>query len=88
MIGRLLATIIMLLLAFGAFWGDAIGAGYSVAPVCLVVAAIVWFKWEIIRQAFGSVKDESNLPILRMGYKIIQGMGSKKPLAHSSSSDH
>ena len=89
MIGRLLATVAMFLLAFGAFWGDAIGAGYSVASVCLVAAAIVWFKWEIIRQAFGSVKDESNIPILRMGYKIIQGMGSKKPpLAHSSSSNH
>ena len=89
MIGRLLTTTTVLLLAFGAFWGNAIGEGYSVGAVCLVVAAIVWFKWEVIRLAFGSVKDESNIPILRMGFKMIQGMGSKKlPLARSSSSNH
>ena len=82
MIAKYFFTLVMLLLAFYAFWGNALGAGYIFNPfglLCLLGAAIVWFKWEIVRSAFGSVKDESSIPILRMGYKILQGMGAKIP---------
>ena len=80
MVARCFCTLVMLLLAFYAFWGNALGAGYILNPfglLCLLLAGMVWFKWEIVRSAFRSVNDESNVPIIRMGYKTIQGMGVK-----------
>ena len=82
MIARATCTAIVLLLAFYAFWGNALNAGHIFNPfgiLGLLVAYIVWFKWDIVRGAFASVKDESNIPILRMGYRIIQGFGAKTP---------
>jgi len=32
MIARLITTTILVLLAFGAFWGNALGAGYLINP--------------------------------------------------------
>jgi hypothetical protein len=82
MITRYICTMILLLLAFYAFWGNALSAGRYFNPfgiLFLFLAYLVWSKWKIVREAFSSVKDESNIPILRMGYKIIEGFGAKKP---------
>src|SRR5215469_7840998 len=52
MIGKLIATTILLLLAFYAFWGDALGTGYLINPfgiIFLLLAAVTWFKWEAVR---------------------------------------
>ena len=49
MIARLITTTILVLLAFGAFWGNALGAGYLINPfgiLFLFLAAVTWFKWE------------------------------------------
>jgi len=82
MVARSICTILLLLLAFYAFLGNALSAGRYFNPfgiLFLFLAYLVWSKWEIVRDAFSSVKDESNIPILRMGYKIIEGLGAKKP---------
>lgn len=87
MIARILATLIVFGLAANAFWSNAIGAGRFFNPFgifFLLLAAIVWFAWDTIREAFKSVRDESTIPILRMGAKIISGMTSPKPKQHHS----
>lgn len=79
MIVRLIVTTILLLIAFGAFWGNALGAGNLINPVgilFLFLSAVTWFKWEAIREVFKSVKDESNIPIVWLASKIIGGMSS------------
>ena len=91
MIGKLIATTILLLLAFYAFWGDALGTGYLINPfgiIFLLLAAVTWFKWEAVREGFRWAKDESNIPIIRLASKIIGGMGSMRrapPRRRSSS---
>jgi hypothetical protein len=56
MIGRLLATAILLLLAFNAFWGNAFDAGVinPFGILFLLIAAVTWFKWTSIKEAFRS----------------------------------
>jgi hypothetical protein len=79
MIGKLIATTILLLLALVAFWGDALGTGYLVNPygvLFLFLAGVTWFKWEAVREAFRSAKDESDVPVIRLSSKVIGGMGS------------
>jgi hypothetical protein len=92
MIARVVTTTILLLLAFYAFWGDALGTGYLINPygiLFLFLAAGTWFKWEAIREAFSSAKDESDIPVIRLNSKIISGMGSmlRGPPRRRSSSD-
>jgi hypothetical protein len=82
MIARCICTAVLLLLAFYAFWGNALDEGRLFNPfgiLFLLFAYITWFKWRTVHGAFGSVKDESNIPILRMGYKVIQGLAAKTP---------
>jgi len=91
MTGRSIATAIMLLLAFGAVFSNALGIGYPTAALLLLFAALVWFQWDVISEGFRSAKDESNVPILRMGAKIIGGMefllhGSTRRRSSSASS--
>jgi hypothetical protein len=74
MAGRSLATGVVLLLAFGAVYGDVLGIGYPTGLLLLIFAALVWFQWEVISQGFRSARDESNIPIIRLGAKIIGGM--------------
>jgi hypothetical protein len=76
MTGRLVATTIILLLAFGSVVSDPLGLGYPTAVLLLICAALAWFYWDTISEGFRSAKDESNVPILRMGAKVIGGMGS------------
>jgi len=40
----------------------------------LLLAAIIWFKWDLVRDAFSSAKNESDMPIIRVGSNIINGM--------------
>ena len=74
MISRLMATAILLLLAFYAFWDDVLGAGRMSGILFLFFAATAWFKWEAIWDAFSAAKGESELPIIRLASKIIGGM--------------
>jgi hypothetical protein len=84
MLGRFVATASIVLLAFGAFWIDAVGIGNSIAVVLVLVAAVTWFNWPIIEAAFRSVKDESDLPIIRLSSRIISGMRPAEPIRRSS----
>jgi len=74
MIGRVIATAVLLLLAFYAVWDDVLGAGNSFGILFLFFAAVAWHKWELIREAFSAAKGESQLPIIRLSAKIIGGM--------------
>jgi hypothetical protein len=90
MIGRSIATTILLLLAFGAVFTDALGIGYPTGALLLICAALTWSYWGTISEGFRSAKDESNVPILRMGAKIIGGMeflrhGSPRRRSNSAS---
>jgi hypothetical protein len=76
MIGRLMATAILLLLAFYALWDDVLGAGRMFGILFLFFAAVAWLKWEMIRDGFSAAKGESELPIIRLASKIIGGMRS------------
>jgi hypothetical protein len=74
MMGRLIATATLLLLAFYAVWENVLGAGLFYGILFLFFAAVTWFKWEAVRDGFSAAKDESQLPIIRLGSKIIGGM--------------
>jgi hypothetical protein len=83
---KILTTLIILGLGVTAFWSDALGGGLFFNPVgilFLFLAALMWFAWGPINNAFKSVKDESNIPILRMGSKIIGGMARPPKTRHS-----
>ena len=82
---RIFVTTALAVLGICAFWSDALGAGHILNPfgiMFLLFAALVWFGWQTIREAFKSVKDESNIPILRMGSTIIKGMEDIKRSGH------
>jgi len=74
MIGRSLATGAMLLLAVGAVYGNVLDIGYPTGGLLLIFAALTWFQWDEISRGFRSARDESNMPIIRLGAKIIGGM--------------
>jgi hypothetical protein len=77
MIIRVIATIASVALGVYAFWGDAMGAGHVLNPfgiLFLLLAGLIWFAWEPIREGFKSAKDESEMPILRLGSTILKGM--------------
>src|SRR6516225_2575093 len=91
MIGKLTATTILSLLAFYAFWGDALGNGYLINPfgiIFLLLAAVTWFKWEAVREAFRPAKDGSDISTIDAIAGQIGGMFSKRqrpPQRRSSS---
>ncbi len=89
MIGRISVTFILFLLAIYAFWGNALGGGRLFNPagiVFLVLTVITWFAWRPICEAFRAAKDESNVPIIRMGSSMIEGM-RRPPRAHRHSDE-
>jgi hypothetical protein len=89
MIAKISTTLIMFGLAIDAFLSNALGAGYYFNPfrvLFLFVTALVWFAWKPISEAFKSVKDESDIPIIRMGSKIIAGMATP-PQKHRHSDE-
>ena len=79
MIIRAIATVVALALGIYAFWGDAMGAGHVLNPfgiLFLLLAGLIWFAWEPIREGFKSAK-ESEMFILRLGW-TLKGMGGLK----------
>ena len=87
MVARILVTTLTLLLAFYAFWADVLGGGHFLNPsgiAFLILAGFVWFGWETIRAAYRSARDESDVPIIRLGSAIIRGM-RRPPHEHRSS---
>jgi hypothetical protein len=82
MIARCVWTLVTLFLAGYAFWGDALGMGHIFNPMGLLflaIAAVVWFKWDAVASAFRAAHDESDLPIIRLGYHALKGAGFKTP---------
>jgi hypothetical protein len=74
---RIFVTTALAVLGIYAFWSDALGGGHILNPfgiMFLLFAVLGWFGWQTIHEAFKSVKDESTIPILRMGSTIIKGM--------------
>jgi len=81
MIIRVIATVVVLALGIYAFWGDAMGAGHVLNPfgiLFLLLAGLIWFAWGPIREGFKSAKEESEMPIIRLGSTILKGMGGLK----------
>ena len=79
MIPRILVTAAAALLGLYAFWGNILGAGHFLNPfgfMFLILAAAIWVGWEPLREGFTSAKNESELPISRLGAKIVSGMVS------------
>jgi hypothetical protein len=67
----------MFLLALCAFWDNALGAGHVFNPfgiMFLLLGGAVWCAWRPIHDGFVSAKNESELPIIRMAAKTIEGM--------------
>ena len=86
MIGRLSATFVMLLLAFVAFWSDALNAGYFATItgfLFLFLTVVVWFKWATIGRIFYAA--EGNDPIIETASKVVVRMGFRR---HDPSSHH
>jgi hypothetical protein len=52
--------------------------------VFVFVAAVTWFKWAAISEAFRSVKVESDVPIIRISSRIIGGMRPGQPTRRAS----
>ena len=90
MIGRLSATFVMLLLAFVAFWSDALNAGYFATItgfLFLFLAVMIWFKWGTIGRIFNAA--EGNDPIIETASKVVGRIGFRRhdpPSHHSPSS--
>src|SRR5262249_56214691 len=86
MITRVLATTIATVLGLYAFWADMLGAGHVLNPfgiMFLLLAGLIWFAWEPIRDGFRSAKNESELPISRLCSTIVKGMLCMIPSHHS-----
>ena len=77
MIARVFATTVVALLGLYAFWADILGAGHVFNPfgiMFLLLAGVIWFAWEAIREGIMSAKNESEIPISRLGSTIVKGM--------------
>jgi hypothetical protein len=75
-------------IVFGAMFDDPLGIGYPTSALLLICAVLMWFHWDTISEGFRSAKNESNVPIIRMGAKIIGGLEFLRhgsPRYHSSS---
>jgi predicted membrane metal-binding protein len=77
MIARVLVTAGATLLGLYALWDNVLGAGVFLGIMFFLVAGLIWFGWEPLREGFSSAKDESEIPISileRLGITIIRGM--------------
>jgi uncharacterized membrane protein YbhN (UPF0104 family) len=87
---RIFVTAFVLLLALGAFWGNALDAGHFLNPfgiLLLFLAGIVWWMWEPLRDGFISARNESDIPIIRLGSAIIRGLSRAPRRQRASGSD-
>ena len=81
----------MLLLAFVAFWSNALNAGYFATItgfLFLFLAIVIWFKWGAIGRIFYAA--EGNDPIIETASKVVGRMGFVRhdpPSHHSPSSN-
>ena len=81
MVARVSATAAAAALGIYACWANIFDAGHVLNPfgiMFLLLAALVWFAWEPIREGFRSAKNESDIPISRLGSTIIRGMSSAR----------
>jgi len=70
----------MLLLAFLAFWSDALNAGYFATItgfLFLLLTVVVWFKWATIGRIFYAA--EGNDPIIETASKVVGRMAFRRP---------
>jgi hypothetical protein len=79
MIIRILATLIMLGFAVNAFWSNEFDMGYSVGVAFLLLAAVVWFAWNTMREGWSqgrsTKKGGDNVPIMQWdGVMDMRGM--------------
>lgn len=89
MVARLVSTLILFMLGVYAFWAGVLGGGHVFNPsgiAFLILGAAVWFGWDTVRAAFAAARDESNIPIIRLGAAIIRGM-SRTPQPRRSSDE-
>ena len=79
---RLAVTVIMSLLACVAFLSPTgcdncqqhLGAPFGILFV--IIAALTWITWERIREGFDAARNESQIPIIRLGVMGIRGLAS------------
>lgn len=86
MTSRLLATLVMLLLAFVAFWDNRLDAGYFTTTtgfLFIFLAVVIWFKWATIGRIFYGAAG--NDPIIETASKVVGRMGFRR---HDPSSHH
>jgi hypothetical protein len=86
MISRLLATFVMLVLAFVAFSDDALNGGYFATItgfLFLFLAVVIWFKWGTIGRILYAAEGKD--PIIETASKIVGRMGFRR---HDPSSHH
>ncbi|HML09260.1 MAG TPA: hypothetical protein VK432_00265 [Stellaceae bacterium] len=89
MVARFVTTLILLLLALYAFADGVLDGGHVFNPsgiAFLILSGAVWFGWDAVRAAFVTARDESNIPIIRLGSAIIRGM-RRTPQPHRSSDE-
>ena len=82
-ITRIVATVIVLILAFGAFWlnpGDA--ASIFAGIILLLFAGVIWFKWDLLRDAFRAGRTSYLAP----GQRRV-GSGSVSPISRGGSNE-
>ena len=66
MVTRIVATVIVVILAFGAFWlnpGDA--ASIVAGIILLLFAGVIWFKWQLVRDAIPAGRSPFGVPAQR-----------------------
>ena len=79
----------MFVLAIYAFWNNEFEEGHFFNPfgiLFLMLTIFIWFKWKLICNAFRSAQEESNIPVIRMGSSIIDGM-RRPPRTHRHSDE-
>ena len=86
---RLLVTAALAAFGIYGFWDGAVTGDHVTNPfgiMFLLLAALIWLGWKTTTEAFRSVKDESEIPILRLGSTTIKGMlGGKREKQRSPS---
>ena len=81
MITRIVATAIVVILAFGAFWlnpGDA--ASIAAGIILLLFAGVIWFKWQLVRDAVPAGRSPLGVPAQRKVIRDARNTYSGPPI--------